>query len=79
MLMQEELCATVEDDGKGFDIQGNNNESNNRFGLSIMRERASEMGAKMEIQSILEKGSRILLRVSTKRARKNENESDVGR
>jgi nitrate/nitrite-specific signal transduction histidine kinase len=48
----------VEDDGKGFDIETN---LTNRYGLNIMRERASEISAKFNIKSAQEKGCRIFL------------------
>lgn len=79
-LMKEELCATVEDDGRGFEIKERDSDSNNSFGLSIMRERAADIGAQIDIESSLKKGSRIILRVPLKAGGgKNTYESDVGR
>jgi PAS domain S-box-containing protein len=58
-IAQEQLCVTVEDDGKGFDMRSGINDTESKFGLKIMRERASEMDAQIDIQSILGEGSSI--------------------
>ncbi|GAB6174398.1 hypothetical protein JCM15765_38760 [Paradesulfitobacterium aromaticivorans] len=65
-LAREQLCATVEDDGKGFDMELHDNTNKTKFGLKIMRERASEIGAQIDIKSIIGKGSRIDLFVPIK-------------
>jgi PAS domain S-box-containing protein len=57
---KEQLCVTVEDDGKGFDIGA---DLTNRYGLSIMRERASEISAKVDLKSEPMKGCHISLTV----------------
>jgi len=54
LVAREQLCATVEDDGKGFDINQYNNGSNTSFGLNIMRERASEIKRIQTKRHILE-------------------------
>lgn len=54
------LCAVVADDGNGFDM---NTIKTNSYGLKIMRERAAEIGATIEIQSQLGAGTRIRLSV----------------
>jgi PAS domain S-box-containing protein len=59
-VSKEQLCVTVEDDGKGFDIEA---DLTNRYGLSIMRERASEISAKIDIKSVPMKGCHISLAV----------------
>lgn len=76
-FVQHELCAAVEDDGKGFDTLKNRSSIKTKFGLDIMRERASEIGGRVDINSVAGKGSRVLLCVPV-----NEeivNEIDVGR
>lgn len=79
-LAQEQLCATVEDDGKGFVVNQQDNANKTKYGLKIMRERASEIGALIDIKSIVGKGSRIDLFVPIKeRERTNTNEIDAGR
>lgn len=57
-ISKEQLCVTVEDDGKGFDIETN---LTNRYGLNIMRERALDISAKIDIISAPGKGCRISL------------------
>ncbi|MEJ2150086.1 MAG: PAS domain S-box protein [Chloroflexota bacterium] len=57
----KETVLQVEDDGRGFDqnaIQSDN------LGLNIMRERAAEIGAKLTIDSVPEKGTRVVVRWS---------------
>lgn len=66
-LAPEQLCATVEDDGKGFDIVRYDNEAKTKYGLSIMRERALEIGAQIEIESVEGKGSRVVFCVPRRR------------
>lgn len=79
-LAQEQLYATIEDDGKGFEILHNHSTVRNKFGLDIMHERALEIGGEIDIKSGVGKGSRILLRVPAfEGGRKYENEIDVGR
>ena len=41
----------VKDDGKGFNARENENGAENTYGLRIMRERASEIGARLNIES----------------------------
>ncbi|OPX88257.1 histidine kinase N-terminal 7TM domain-containing protein [Pelotomaculum sp. PtaB.Bin117] len=79
-LAREQLCVAVEDDGKGFDIQKPVKDMRNKFGLNIMRERALEIGAQLEIKSIEGKGSRIALCVPVSEGESgNAGESDAGR
>lgn len=79
-VMGEQLCAAVEDDGRGFDIQKPVQDTRRGFGLSIMRERAWEIGAQIEIESAVGKGSRIALQVPLgEGGSENAGESDAGR
>lgn len=59
-VSKEQLCVTVEDDGKGFNTEA---DMANRYGLNIMKERASDISAKIEINSAPAKGCRISLAV----------------
>ena len=77
-LLGEELCITVEDDGKGFDRSLYKNRSDTKFGLNIMRERAAEIGAQIEIESLLGNGSRIAFYLPIKKGGSSD-EIDVGR
>lgn len=83
-ISKEYLCAAVEDDGKGFGSEHQDDSAKVKYGLSIMRERASEIGAQIEIASIEGKGSRVVLYVPVKgleneNENENESKSDVGR
>ena len=81
-ISKEYLCAAVEDDGKGFGSEHQDDNAKVKYGLSIMRERASEIGAQIEIESVEGKGSWVVLYVPMKgvgSGNANENESDVGR
>jgi PAS domain S-box-containing protein len=79
-IAQEQLCVTVEDDGKGFDMRPGINYTESKFGLKIMRERASEMDAQIDIQSILGEGSSITVIVPINERRdSNADEADAGR
>lgn len=55
----EEHYVAVEDDGRGFDTS--QPAPNGHFGLQIMRVRAEHIGGRIEIQSVLEQGTRVTL------------------
>lgn len=59
LYKNSKLYLSVEDNGRGFDpIHSKTEEA---FGLSIMQERAAEIGAELHIESAPEKGCRVLL------------------
>ena len=64
------LGIEIEDDGTGFDAGRLNGSKNTGFGLGIMRERAREMDARIEIESNPGKGSRVSLHVPITEERK---------
>ena len=70
-LTQEQLCATIEDDGKGFEFDKYDKCTKNKYGLNIMQERASEIGAQIDIESAEGKGSRIAMRIPMKKGGNN--------
>lgn len=74
----EQLCICIKDDGKGFDAENQCIGEKNKFGLSIMRERAAEINAQISIKSTPGEGSSIILYLPVKGERKNENEGYVG-
>lgn len=76
---QEQLCAVIEDDGKGFNLIQYDKNTRNNFGLNIMRERAAAIGAQIDIESAVDQGSRIVLRVPFKKGAKNGDEINAGR
>jgi signal transduction histidine kinase len=73
------LCITVEDDGKGFNNARQNYGTKTKFGLDIMRERASDIGVKLDIRSVLGKGTRIHFCVPLREEREDAAEIDAGR
>jgi PAS domain S-box-containing protein len=66
-LTEMQLSAAVEDDGIGFDPAIIQNRNKSRFGLEIMKERATEIGGKLEITSVMGQGSRLVLIVPINR------------
>jgi two-component system sensor histidine kinase DegS len=50
---------TIEDNGKGFSESDINAKGNKHFGLSILKERAGLLGGTIDIQSQINKGTRI--------------------
>ncbi|HYE82785.1 MAG TPA: histidine kinase N-terminal 7TM domain-containing protein [Clostridia bacterium] len=79
-IAREQLCATIEDDGKGFDMdQHNNDGTSSKFGLNIMRERAAEIGGHIDIVSAAGKGSRIDFCVPIMKGEKDKDETNAGR
>lgn len=78
-VAQEQLCTTIEDDGKGFDITQQDNGTKNKFGINIMRERALEIGAQIDIKSSAGKGSLVVFCVPIEEGEKNADEINVGR
>jgi PAS domain S-box-containing protein len=64
-----QLYTVIEDDGNGFDLI-QNNMIKTKFGLDIMRERATEIGGKIVIESVVGKGCRITLNLSIERGDK---------
>lgn len=78
-IAQDQLCAAIEDDGKGFDINQYHNGPHTKFGLNIMRERASEIGAQIDIRSLLGEGSQITFCVPIIKKGDNSDEANAGR
>ncbi len=58
---EKELHLKVKDDGKGFDCLTVNKEESRKYGLAIMQERAEEIGAQLQIESVPGKGCTIIL------------------
>jgi signal transduction histidine kinase len=53
---------TIADDGCGFDI--NTVRLNGRLGLTNIQERAALMGARLDIESVLGAGTKIMIKVN---------------
>lgn len=76
---RDRLQVSIEDDGKGFDIASKLDTASNNFGLKIMRERAIEVGAQVDIKSIPEKGTSIIVAIPVNEGGEgNENEANAG-
>lgn len=60
----ENLCIMeVEDNGKGFNEKEVEGKEDKHFGISVMRERVSLLGGKIEINSEIDKGTKIKIEV----------------
>jgi signal transduction histidine kinase len=57
-----EAVITVEDDGKGFDTE-TAQESRHGFGLTSMRERAQQIRGRLEVESTVGAGTRVVARL----------------
>ncbi|WP_434510690.1 histidine kinase N-terminal 7TM domain-containing protein [Desulfitobacterium sp. AusDCA] len=76
---QELLCVKIEDNGKGFDLEQQAKKSRTKFGLTIMQERAQDIGAQLRIQSVQEKGTSIAFCMPVEKGEKVDvHEGDVG-
>ena len=67
----KELRTTIEDDGRGFEVEGLKHNSETKFGLKIMQERVMAIGGRLEIQSAPGKGCRINILVPLKEENKS--------
>ncbi|MCF8379063.1 MAG: hypothetical protein K9H49_05760 [Bacteroidales bacterium] len=59
-VSEDFIQITLSDNGKGFDYPGD--KKNNKYGLSIMQERAKKIGAELSIQTEINKGTTISLK-----------------
>lgn len=59
----DQVCISIEDDGRGFDPAQVAEEGRQCFGLQIMRERAESVGGSLEIVSQPGQGARVVVRV----------------
>jgi DNA-binding NarL/FixJ family response regulator/signal transduction histidine kinase len=61
-IRNEGPCTIIEvqDDGSGFDLQA---DARGHYGLKIMRERANRIGSQLEIESELDLGTKVTLRI----------------
>ncbi|HOR86861.1 MAG TPA: ATP-binding protein, partial [Bacillota bacterium] len=78
-IAQDEIGVLIEDDGKGFDANPVNDNAKTGFGLGIMKERASEIGADVDIKSVEGKGSCIAVTVTISgEEKRNANKTNAG-
>ena len=65
LLFQEKLLRmTIKDDGRGFEGNLDDYRQNGHFGLTGMRERAEQIGARFSVTSVKDKGTEIQIDVS---------------
>ena len=72
-LEGDDVVAEVADDGRGFDPAGPAG-----VGLRSMRERAAALGGDLEVESVPGGGTRVRLRVSTRRISRGGSEAGTG-
>ena len=60
---QKTLTVTIHDNGTGFDPAGDSSERKPHFGLEMMRERASAIGASFEILSEHGQGTQVIVKL----------------
>jgi GAF domain-containing protein/two-component sensor histidine kinase len=53
--------VTIQDDGRGFDLDGDRRSGWEGFGLRFMRERAERMGGSLEVESQPGQGTRVIV------------------
>lgn len=73
-----EMMLIIRDDGRGFDLHAAPGTKEEHFGLSIMRERAGQVGGRLEIRSFLGHGTQIHVYIPlASTAGSSENPKDV--
>ncbi|HEX3027064.1 MAG TPA: ATP-binding protein, partial [Clostridia bacterium] len=77
-LEKEKILLSIEDNGRGFNVSDKNDSAGKAFGLSIMKERAMEIGGKLAIESESGKGCRVALTLPVSQGGKNVHETHVG-
>lgn len=78
-LEKGNLLLLIKDDGRGFCISDKDDVSGKAFGLSIMKERSTEIGAELSISSAPGKGCMVSLTMPVSKGGKNDNEAHAGR
>ena len=61
--LSDEIVFIISDDGRGFDPQNAPGAEEKHFGLSIMRERAEQVGGRLELRSSIGQGTRVLVHI----------------
>lgn len=75
---KEALFLSIEDDGHGFVIPDKNDGTGKTFGLSIMKERAEEIGAVLTVHSAPGKGCKVSLLLPAPQKGENAHETHAG-
>ena len=67
-----QLCCSIEDDGKGFDVQAVQADYKRRgLGLTGMQERLNAIGGRLSIDSVPGRGTRLLIQLPTEGSNAN--------
>ncbi len=66
-VVDSKICVSVQDNGRGFDVDENDYKGTNHFGLEMMRERAETIGGKIRMQSQPGLGTEIFVCVPINR------------
>lgn len=64
-LQPRVAIVTIEDNGKGFDIESMRQDNQQHFGLQTMRERAEGVGGSVQVESRLGQGTKIKVTLAT--------------
>lgn len=75
LLERQKMLLSIEDDGRGFNISDKSDMTGKAFGLSIMRERAEEIGAALTVEFDPGKGCRVALTLPVLQGGKNIHET----
>jgi signal transduction histidine kinase len=60
---EDKIMIAVQDDGKGFDVEGVGSGDWTKFGLRNMKERADNIHSSLSIESRPENGTKLTLRI----------------
>ena len=72
------MLLSIEDDGQGFNVSEKSSGTGKTFGLSIMKERAAEIGAELTVESAPGKGCRVALTLPVSQGGMNGYETHAG-
>jgi len=62
-LLPREMILIISDNGRGFDPQTAPGVGQKHFGLSIMRERAEQVGGRVEVRSVIGQGTQVVTHI----------------
>ncbi len=62
-VLPSEMILIISDNGRGFDLQKAPGVAQKKFGLSIMRERAEQVGGRIELRSVVGQGTQVLAHI----------------
>jgi NarL family two-component system sensor histidine kinase LiaS len=59
----ESVRMSIQDDGRGLDVENSLNDSKPHFGLSFMNERVDQLGGSIHFESAHPSGTRVLVEI----------------